>query len=165
MPSTYEPIATQTLASAVATISFTSIPATYTDLKIILNGTQTGGNLDLQFNSDTATNYSQTYIYGDGTNVATASRLSVSQIQLSEYSALNSTTPSNRYIDIFSYAGTSYKTVINVESQDNNGTGFTLNGVGMWRSTSAITSISLTATGANTLKIGTIATLYGIKAA
>jgi len=161
---TYEPIATQTIAVATTSITFNSIPSTYTDLRLVFVGTQTSGNLDLQFNGAT-TNYSQTYMYGDGTNAASAQRSSVSQIQLSEYSAPNATTPSIRYVDIFSYAGNTYKTALNTESQDLNGSGFTLNGVGLWRSTAAITSVSLTVFGAGLLKVGSIATLYGIKAA
>jgi hypothetical protein len=162
---TYEPIATQTIAVATTAITFSSIPSTYTDLRLVFVGTQTSGNLDLQFNGDTGSNYSQTYIYGDGSSAASARRNSVSQIQLSEYSAPNATTPSIRYVDIFSYAGNTYKTALNTESQDLNGSGFTLNGVGLWRSTAAITSVSLTVFGAGLLKVGSIATLYGIKAA
>jgi len=162
MAGTYESIASQTLGSAAASITFSSIPATFTDLRLVLVGTQTSGNLDLQFNSDTGTNYSQTFFYGDGASVTSTRRTTVSQIQLSEYSGLNATTPSARYVDIFSYAGSTFKTALNSENQDLNGSGFVLNGVGLWRSTAAITSVSLTTTGAGELKIGTTAELIGI---
>ena len=59
---TYEPIATQTLASAAATITFSSIAATYTDLRLIFAKPIGGSSLLLRFNSDTATNYSWTYL-------------------------------------------------------------------------------------------------------
>ena len=36
MPATYEPIATTTLGSAATNITFSSIPATYTDLRLVL---------------------------------------------------------------------------------------------------------------------------------
>ena len=63
MASTYEPIATTTLGSAASSITFSSIPATYTDLRLVLVHTPSAstGNAQMQFNSDTATNYSYTY--------------------------------------------------------------------------------------------------------
>jgi len=61
MPATYEPIATTTLGSAAATITFSSIPATYTDLVIVFAGTATANlNPLMSFNSDSGTNYSTT---------------------------------------------------------------------------------------------------------
>jgi len=73
MPGTYEPIATQTLASPSATVTFSSIPATYTDLVLIAWGTLSGNEFGLQFNSDTGTNYGQTALAGNG-STATSTR-------------------------------------------------------------------------------------------
>ena len=59
MPATYEPIASTTLGSAAATISFSSIPGTFTDLVVVLfTGTTHGDNevMQLTFKSDTASN-------------------------------------------------------------------------------------------------------------
>ena len=67
-------------------------------------------------------------------------------------------------LDIFSYAGSTYKTALSQLSNDNNGSGATASTVGLWRSTSAITSINLFMSG-TTFQAGTTATLYGIKSA
>ena len=69
MPATYEPIQTTTLGSAAASYTFSSIPSTYTDLKLVITGTSVGAyaDIDLRFNSDTATNYSWTALAGNGT--------------------------------------------------------------------------------------------------
>ena len=67
MPKTYEPIATTSLPSGGASITFSSIPQTYTDLVLTTSGlaqTGGGGSIALKFNNDTlasSTNYS--YIY------------------------------------------------------------------------------------------------------
>jgi hypothetical protein len=63
---TYEPIATTTLGTATSSFTFSSIPATYTDLRLVI-GWVSGTNPRIRFNSDTATSYSQTAMYGDGT--------------------------------------------------------------------------------------------------
>jgi hypothetical protein len=65
-------------------------------------------------------------------------------------------------MDIFSYAGSTYKTVLTNESTDMNGSGAATVAVQMWRSTSAITSISLNLS-TSTIAAGSTATLYGIK--
>jgi hypothetical protein len=65
--------------------------------------------------------------------------------------------------DIFSYAGSTNKTVLNKVATDKNGSGGVEYNVGLWRSTSAITSISLTLeASAQDFPVGTTATLYGI---
>jgi hypothetical protein len=163
---TYEPIATQTLASAAASITFSSIAATYTDLRLVLGNLVVASgtpSLQLQFNGDTATNYSNTYLAGDG---ATAiSGKGTSQAQINSSFALNATTPIAIFVDIFSYAGSTNKTVLINEAGDKNGSGYTTARVGLWRSTAAITSITILNSTAVNYNIGTTATLYGIKAA
>ena len=71
MTATYEKIATNTLSSAAISLTFSSIPATYTDLVLITSSqhaaSDASSRLYLNFNSDTATNYSYTQIRGSGT--------------------------------------------------------------------------------------------------
>jgi len=165
MPATYEPIATTTLGSAAASIDFTSIPATYTDLRIVFVGTSTAATgLRMQFNSDTGTNYSRTTLTGDGSGVYAQRGTNITFISLGVNDNLNTTTPTMRCADIFSYAGSTNKTVLTEESSDLNGSGGVVRGVQLWRNTGAITSISLNVSG-TTMKTGTTATLYGIKSA
>ena len=163
MPSTYEPIATQTLGSAAATITFSSIPATYTDLRLVLVGTHSAsGDVNLQFNSDTTTNYSFTVLYGTGTAAGSYRQTNQTAIQLTAIGQLSTTIPELKTADIFSYAGSTFKTVLTSESNDQNGSGSVGNVVGLWRSTSAINTVNLGRTSGN-FNAGTTATLYGIK--
>ena len=164
MPATYEPISTTTLGSAAASIDFTSITSSYTDLVLVLTGTtaSNGDTIYLQFNGDTATNYSRTELYGNGTTV-TSSRVTGSNAAFigdSSAYGTSSTIPGNWIVNIFSYAGSTNKTLLSRESMDKNGSGGTDSIVNLWRSTAAITSIKVRATG--NLSSGFTATLYGI---
>ena len=158
MASTYEKIATTTLGSSQGTVTFSSIPATYTDLIIILNTTGTGSGVkSLQFNSDTSSNYSCTVLYGDG-SAAGSARYSVGYIDI-----FNSTTAQNaNIIQINNYSNsTTYKTYL---SRQNTAAVSVEAIVGLWRSTSAINAVSLVAS-TNNWASGSIFTIYGIKAA
>jgi hypothetical protein len=69
---TYEAIATQTLGSAAASVTFSSIPGTYTDLVVVIAGTLTTGsdNVSFQLNGDSGANYSVTVLTGDGSTAS-----------------------------------------------------------------------------------------------
>ena len=158
---TFEPIATQTLASAAASITFSSIAATYTDLRLIFAKPIGGSSLLLRFNSDTATNYSWTYLVGDGASASSSYATSDTSITVGGY-VLNLASGSVLgEINIFSYAGSTYKTALTALSHDMNGTGQVARTVGLWRSTAAITTVTISS-GTN-WPVGTTATLYGIK--
>jgi len=160
MATTYDKIATTTLSVAASTIDFTSISSAYTDLRLILT-TRPGAAtyyLYLIFNSDTAANYSRTILDGNGAS-ATSSRSSADNFALIGY--MDTTYPTFQDVNIFSYAGSTNKTLLTRSSQDKNGSGQIYNIVGLWRSTSAITSISIKPQ-TSTIAAGTTATLYGI---
>ena len=163
---TYEPIATTTLGSASATITFSSIPATYTDLRLVIIPLANSSPDDfyLRFNSDSATNYSITTLYGSGSAAASNRATNATGILMTRGTQTQLSTPTLRTADIFSYAGSTYKTVLTTESSDLNGSGTTVVNVGLWRSTSAITTITLNRVG-DSFAAGTTATIYGIKAA
>ncbi len=163
MPTTYEPIATTTLGSAAANITFSSIPATYTDLKVVITGTSSASEyVAVQFNGDTSTNYSRTALFGDGSTVTSNQTTSGNYVR-DDALFTNNTNVAMTSFDVFSYAGSTNKTLLMQGSGDKNGSGIVSRIVGLWRSTSAITSIKLYgAFGAN-FNTGTTATLYGIK--
>ena len=164
MPTTYEPIATTTLGSAAASITFSSIPATYTDLRLVgFHLGSTYGYNAIQFNGDTGTNYSTTHIRGSGTAAASGRETNVTYIDIEVNNGSTSTIPGLATIDIFSYAGSTFKTSLCTGSQDKNGDGSVYRTVGLWRSTSAITSVTFLNIGGNNFAAGTTATLYGIK--
>jgi hypothetical protein len=167
MATTYEPIATTTLGSAASSVSFSSINSAYTDLRIIFNviASVNPSGTRIQFNSDTATNYSVTILEGDGATASSTGKSNQTFIWGSYVVKPDTTTPALMIVDIFNYAGSTNKTSLISVAADKNGAADS--GVdcivGLWRSTSAITSINLfTASGANNYAAGSTATLYGI---
>ena len=164
MAITYEPIATQTLSSAAASVTFSSISGAYTDLVIIAtitNSTNDDRDLYVQVNGDTGSNYSRTLVYGAGTTAQTGSSSNNSQFRIGN-AVLSSTTQTPNILNFMNYSNTStYKTVIH-RGGHNSSVGTT---VGLWRNTAAITSIVLYMQPTSNLNTGSTFTLYGIKAA
>jgi hypothetical protein len=165
MPATYEPIATNTLGSAAASITFSSIPQTYTDLQlIVVTPTGTGDYIELRFNGSSATNYSWTIVGGDGASPFSQRGSTLTQVRIG--TSMGSTTyPTYAIADIFSYTGSTYKSLVSKSGNDRNGSGEVRNYIGLWRSTNAITSVLIKGDSGLNLAAGTTATLYGIKAA
>lgn len=165
MPATYEPIATVTLGSTSSPITFSSIGATYTDLRLVLVGTNNsaGQYVFMRLNSDSGTNYSQTGIFANGTSTSAYTSPGSSLMGIVD-NPLSTTIPNMQTFDIFSYAGSLFKTILMIGSTDKNGSGSSEIAVGLWRNTVAITSVTLFP-GSGTFNVGTSATLYGIKAA
>lgn len=164
---TYTPIATQTISgSSVASVTFSSIPSTYTDLILVaqLKTASTAGDLVMQFNSDTGTNYSRTVLYGTGSAAGSSRESSVAQITIDNYGTPSSTEAAMDIIQIMNYANTTtYKTVLARANKAGSGVDAT---VGLWRSTSAINSILLKViTNTVNIAVDSTFTLYGIVAA
>jgi hypothetical protein len=164
MTATYEKIATTTLGSAAGSTTFTSITGSYTDLVLVINltGVSTGGYAaGVQFNSDTGSNYSVTNLYGNGTSAVSTrtSNANIAYIYGTDTGIANAVSTSITNFQNYSNS-TTYKTFLTRHGQAGTGT---MCNVGMWRSTSAITSIKIEIfTG--TFSIGSTFTLYGIKA-
>ena len=166
MATTYTPIATQTLASAAVSVTFSSIPSTYTDLVLVANVQNAGaGNpsSSLQFNGDTATNYSITLLRGNGTTATSNLATNSSYIYMNYTSLPTSNSYAVQIANIMNYANTTtYKTAITRSGAAGGGTETV---AGLWRSTSAINSIKVLTDTAVNYAIGSSFTLYGIKAA
>jgi hypothetical protein len=164
--STYEPIATNTLGSNTASYTFTSIPSTYTDLILVVNG-QVSSNVTVacQVNGDTATNYSTTELFGDATAVSCFTNSNNAQIGIMGIGAqINSGSQWVSTLHFQNYSNsTTYKSVLGRTSATATGVNAI---VGLWRSTSAITSIKILGyANASGFTTGTTFTLYGIAAA
>ena len=156
---TYAPIATNTLASTATNLTFSSIAGTYTDLVLIANfkSSATDG-ISVQFNGDTASNYSWTLLYGTGTAAGSARYTSQTGVTIGYTTASNFNTTICQFQN-YSNA-TTYKTLLSKSSAAD----YEVDAIaGLWRSTAAITSIKINCTG--TLQIGSTFTLYGIAAA
>lgn len=163
--STEVAIASQTLGSAAATIDFTSIASTWTDLRVVVSGIQSSPYLapTMIYNSDTGTNYSNTKLVGNGSSASSGRTTNSNRLGSADEFTGSASYPNFVTFDIFSYAGSTYKTCLWTYSLDANGSGAVTRGVGLWRSTSAITSITINNSGWGTdFAAGSIATLYGI---
>jgi hypothetical protein len=165
MTATYEPIATTTLGSNASSTTFSSISGSYTDLVIVSIPAQdvaANGDLCYRFNSDTGNNYSWTYLTGDG-SAAASSRASNQNLLRLEYYAYPDTTVGKtvQIAHIMNYSNTTtYKTAITRSNSAPTGVDAA---VGLWRSTSAITSVTVLMNTGNFIT-GSTFTLYGIKA-
>ena len=164
MPATYEPISTQTLGTAQASVTFSSIPQTYTDLVLIFSGSAASAgedSIDIQFNGDTATNYSNTWVQGNG-SVAASGR--ITSIAYGIGALITSANIVNSSWQIFNYTNTTtFKTFF---ARGNASATLIRQAVGLWRKTpEAITSILLKNDTAQNFAVGCTFTLYGIKAA
>ena len=160
MPSTYTPIATASGTGSNATITFSSIPSTYTDLILIIGGGSTSATVvsQLQFNSDTGSNYSWTALYGTGSSALSARSSNTTSAGNCITSNISTTTIYN----IMNYANTSTnKTVI---GRGNSSADLVDTRVSLWRNTAAINRIDVTFNSGN-FASGTVVTLYGVKSA
>lgn len=159
MAKTYEKIATTTLGSNASSVTLSSIPATYTDLILVANYTVTNPDqfLNIQFNSDSGTNYSNTNLFGDGSSATSNRTSNATAVRAAFYGSSRS----NAILNVMNYSNTTtYKTVI---SRDNTNT-FVVTRANLWRSTSAVNSIYIFP-GFFDIASGSTFTLYGIKAA
>jgi len=170
----FESIATVTVGTDnPTTITFSSIPSTYTHLQIRGIGrcgrTDGDNNYILRFNSDSASNYAFHRLNGTGSTVsatgsATQDRINVDFALSSPWIGTSNFAP--LVLDILDYTNTNkFKTVRYLVGFDSNGGNrdrIAL-GSGLWRSTSAITSITLQADASQTLSQYTTLALYGIK--
>ena len=174
MATTYEAIATVTVGSGgAANIEFTSIPASYTDLYVLLSlrsdrASTSGDNVRVTFNSDNNAIYSYRLLYGDGSSAGSASGSSEVQTRIQYASANNQTASTfgslNMYIP--NYTSSNAKSISSEGASENNATeaymGLT---AGLWNPSTqaAITSIKFVPFNGTNWRQYSTATLYGIK--
>jgi len=179
VPNSYESIATVTVSSSVTNVEFTSISSSFKHLQIRSitrtdRGTYSSDRFNINFNSDTGSNYSyHTLDTNGGGTVGTGYGASEAFIDISMTtgSAATGSIFTGTVIDILDYANTSkYKSVKGLSGFDNNTGASNLQGYisfssGNWMNTNAITSIKLTPRyGTNFVQYSQFA-LYGIKGA
>ena len=156
---TYVPITITTLGSTSSSVTLSSVPSTYTDLLLVVNGQNSSGhgNWRVQFNSDTGNNYSFVYIAGDGTNVASGAYANQSSVDSGLAGNGNWAT---MLVNVNNYSNAvTYKTTL---SRMSSSSIFVSQNVGLWRNTSAINSVTIL--NDNAWASGYTFTLYGIKA-
>ena len=169
MPTTMKLIAKNVLGSDTASITFSSIPGTYTDLMILSSCRSTAAGSDsvdmyAQFNSAT-TNYSMRRLYGNGSSAAsdTASGAATS-LRVGNMPGTNPTADTFSSVSIYipNYAGSTNKSVSADSCSENNGTlALVMAWASLWSNTAAITDILL-APLSGSFKSGSSFFLYGI---
>lgn len=171
MAATYEPIATTTLGSNQATVAFNSIPSTYTDLVVVVNGrtarSNTGDQIMAYFNADNSTsNYSWTYLIGNGSSAASGRITGGSEFAMIGTVAGNTASSGVLGLaiaNIQNYSNTTTKKTI--LARGNTASDETQAAVSLWQGTAAISSITFSSIADANILSGTTITLYGIKAA
>lgn len=166
MPNTYTLIKTYTLASSAATIDFTSIPSTYTDicLKYSLRTnaafSSSGYYFSFSFNGSTS-NLSSKILFGQGSAVSSAN-YTTDIFGWCVPSDWTSSSFSNSELYISNYSGSSYKSMSGDQTVDTTSSlTYTILQAGLWSNTAAINRITLTPTGGSFVQYST-ASLYGI---
>lgn len=164
--STYTPIATATGTGSASSVTFSSVPSTYTDLVLVCNViVASSASVQVQFNSDTGANYSYTVLDGDGATASSNRQTNTSGIQLAGWSSNlgSSTNPSPIICHINNYSNTTtFKSAL-IRSTANGASSSSVDAfAGTWRNTAAISTVRVTS-GANFTTASTF-TLYGIKA-
>lgn len=162
----YNLIATTTVGSGgAASIVFSGIPQTYTDLKIVtsMRSNYSGIQDDcvLEFNGLT-TNLSSRWIQGSGTAASSGSHATLIDTLINANTS-DANIFSNTEFYIPNYTGSAYKSVsVDNVTERNSATIYIRILAGLWQSTAAITSIKI-APYTGTLMQYSSASLYGIK--
>jgi len=162
---TYTLISSNVLASSAASVTFSAIPATYTDLvlRVSARGDNTSLLLEMTLNSATST-YSNTLLLGDGATASSTRNTGQAYLRAGYVNPSGSTasTFSSGEIYIPNYTSTTDKPMSSLGMTENNATtAYIANYANLWQTSSAITSISLQVTGQNFVT-GSSFYLYGI---
>lgn len=170
MATTHQLIQTVTVGSGgAASIEFTSIPQTYTDLLLVYStrAATTGSDGSARFNSDTGSNYSYRKLGGNGS--VTSSDSGTSQTSFTRVGRVN---PSSATANVFSsnsmyipnYTSSNNKSISIEGVSENNASSANIDLIaGLWSNSAAITSIALQIDGGGNFAQYSSASLYGIK--
>lgn len=161
---TYEPLSTTTISGTASTVTFSSIPSTYTDLVLVVEGQNNAGgdsNLWIRLNSDTGANYSVTYFQGTGSSVSSSAFTRADSF--ANVGKMSTSTRSINTLHFMNYSSSSSaKSFLCRFSNASVVTGFS---TAWWNSSSAITTIQVGNGNAENFVSSTTFTLYGIAAA
>lgn len=156
---TYDLIASSVLGTATATVTFSSIPATYRDLVGVFTGTATGtATLRMQFNGDTGLSYVGVYMAGDGTNATSAINNAQNEIRVSNLATMNS--QSVIITQIMDYSATDKHTTV---LSRGNTAGVAVDATASrWTNSSAVNSVTFLPSASQSFSSAATFYLYGI---
>lgn len=156
---TYIPLATTTLTGAATEIIFDSLPSTFRDLVIVMNGTTSvTGGIGIRFNSDSGNNYSYTmmdgYGSGGGSSFTSASDNSIN-------TGVMSTGQSKVIWQVMDYSTSNKNKSVLIRTNEPGAWGVRA-AVGRWANTNPITNVRIVRIGSHTISAGTTIAVYGI---
>lgn len=170
MPVTYNLIASNTLTTNTASVTFSAIPNTFTDLVLRISARSTSNSRRsvenyIFLNNDTSSLYSYTVLQGSGSAISSAKFSNVAiEFGQANGNLSTSNTFANSEIYIPNYAGTTVKQISNFTGQEDNQTTAYINATaGLYRGTAPITSITISQFSAESYMSGSSFFLYGIK--
>lgn len=173
MANTYTLIESKILTSNAASVTFTSIPQTYTDLKLLLSFRNTTGGVNsdtqIQFGYgstptfDTGSNYPSKVIQGTGSAVNSFTETAIDARPTGAGATANTFASAEIYIP--NYTSSNYKSISrDLTGEDNATTIYQDLAAILWQNTNAITAIKIDASVyGNTILSGSSFYLYGIK--
>lgn len=157
--STYTPIATYTATGSVSTVTFSSIPGTYTDLVLIGFAKDSNNYTGLRVNNNSSALYSRTIMTWNGSSAGSSRTTGDTTL----YVGGNGTNFEVTRYNFMNYSNTTtYKTIIGTQTTAD---ATSIASVNLWRSTSAINEINIYSVSGATILTGTTWTLYGIASA
>ena len=161
---TYTLIAGTTLSATATNVTFSSIPATYTDLIIVGNYTfNSSDRAFVWYNGDTGNNYSQTFLYGNGTSALSTSNINYGAGYIDNVASAGSGESVAFNMHYMDYANTTtFKTALARLSHPDKNASLCAQ---LWRSTAAINQIAFRGASGGSFSIGSTFKLYGIEAA
>ena len=164
MPLQLYKIASTELTATASTVTFSSIPSGYTNLKVVISARKddTSANIRWTING-TSTNYSERMVYNsDGTAYSTSAASGYLQFLYATTSNQTANTFNNAEIYIPNYTSSNNKSISTDCVQENNGTSIVQNlAASLWSNSAAITSLSFGVASGNFVS-GSTFTLYGI---
>jgi hypothetical protein len=161
--SAYTALANVTLGSSAATVTFSSITQVHRDLVLVVSDLKGSTLIDIRmrFNSDTGSNYSYVFAYGDGSSAGSGAFNPDNQMSLNFTTYASTTVVHNSRVNIMDYSATDkHKTVVGRADGASTATEMYAQ---RWASTSAITSLSVYAS-SGTFSSGSTFALYGVSA-
>lgn len=169
MPSTYSLISSNILSSSAASVTFSAIPSTYTDLVLRVSARGSFANIsniiNFRVNASATSDYSRTLLLGDGSAAASARSSNVAQFQGLVTPAASSTSNvfSSAELYLPNYAGSANKVMSSISAAENNNANADLYATaGLRSNTAAVTEINL-ALNFGDFVAGSSFYLYGIK--
>lgn len=174
MATTYELISSSVLTATTQSVTFSSIPQTYTDLVLRLSYRTSasglfGSNPAIRFNADATSNYSYTNVDGNGTSASSTQEVDINALYMQSSDSAGNTADTFTSTEVYipNYTGTAKKPISIFKAAEQNATAAEMHVfASLYEGTSAISTILIGPSSnivSNNFVTGSSFYLYGIK--